>query len=165
LRGAGVFRAVRTAFGAASSDAFRLLQFSVQTDHVHLLVEAEGPDGLRRGIQGLAIRVAKAVNRALGRHGTVWGDRYHARALRTPREVRHALVYVLQNWRKHLPGSRGLDPRSSAPWFTGWRTVLSRAPGAAPVVAARTWLARLGWRRHGLIAIEEHPRGAGRGRT
>ena len=49
------------------------------------------------------------------------GDRYHVRALETPREVRHALVYVLQNWRKHLTDVRGLDPRSSAAWFTGWR--------------------------------------------
>ena len=158
LRAHEVFPTVRAALANASSDAFRLLHFSVQADHLHLLVEADAPGGLRRGIQGLAIRVAKAVNRALRRRGTVWADRYHARRLATPREVRHALVYVLQNWRKHLPGARGLDGRSSAPWFTGWRTAVTRAAGIAPVVTARTWLARVGWRRHGPLGVDEHPR-------
>jgi len=114
-------------------------------------VEGDGVGELRRGIQGLAIRVAKAINRALGRRGKVWWDRYHARALSTPREVRHALVYVLQNWKKHLAGARGLDSRSSAAWFTGWRTSIVAPAGPPPVAPARTWLARIGWRRHGLV--------------
>ncbi len=78
----------------------------------------------------------REVNRALGRTGKVWADRYHARALTKPREVRNALVYVLNNVKKHRPGFRGLDVCSSAPWFTGWR-------------------------RHGLIAVEERPRSPG----
>ena len=52
------------------------------------------------GARGLSIRVARAVNRHLERRGKVFGDRYHPRSLTTPREVRTALVYVLQNWRK-----------------------------------------------------------------
>jgi len=124
------------------------------------VVEADGPTAFERGVRGLAIRVAKAVNRVLGRRGRVWGGRYHARLLRTPREVRNAFVYVLQNVRKHVRGARGLDSCSSARWFDGWR----RPPGAivepSPVVQARTWLARVGWRRGGLIDVEECPRPA-----
>jgi hypothetical protein len=138
------------------------LQFTVQADHVHLLVEAEGTSTFRGGIQGLAIRVARAVNRALGRRGRVWGDRYHARMLRTPREVRNALVYVLANWRKHVPGARGLDPCSSARWFVGWRNVEAAITGAVPIASARTWLARVGWRRHGLIDVADAPSVRGR---
>lgn len=112
-------------------------------------------------MQGLAIRVAKAVNRALGRSGTVWAERFHARDLTSPRAVRNALVYVLQNHRKHghapARGQR-LDPCSSAQWFEGW-THAVRATLASPVVAARTWLARWGWRRHGLLDPAEAPRG------
>jgi hypothetical protein len=108
-------------------------------------VEADEPTGFERGVRGLAIRVAKAVNRSLGRHGRVWGDRYHARMLRTPREVRNALVYVLNNFRKHIRGSRGLDPRSSARWFDGWRGGLGEVGGRSPVAEPRTWLARVGW--------------------
>ena len=109
-------------------------------------------------MQGFAIRAAKAVNRTLRRRGTVWADRFHARALRTPREVRNALVYVLNNFRKHVPGARGIDPRSSAPWFSGWRIRMRPPPGAAPVVAPRTWLARVGWLRGGRLDPDERPR-------
>jgi putative transposase len=158
LRRGDVFAAARAALAKASNERFRLLHYSVQRDHVHLVVEGDGAGGLRRGIQGLAIRVARAINRALGRGGTVWSDRYHARALATPHEVRNALVYVLQNWRKHLTGVRGLDPRSSAAWFTGWRTSFVAPAGRPPVARPRTWLASVGWRRHGLVGIDEAPR-------
>jgi REP element-mobilizing transposase RayT len=157
LRVPRLFGPVRAAIAAASRDDVRVLQFSVQSDHLHLLMEADESTGLGRGVQGLAIRVAKAVNRVLGRRGRVWGDRYHARMLKTPREVRNALVYVLGNWRKHVPGARGLDPCSSAAWFDGWQGRITRITGAAPVAAARTWLARAGWRRYGLVRPEEMP--------
>jgi hypothetical protein len=145
---------------AASTSWFRVLQFSIQADHLHLVVEADTPTGFERGVRGLAIRVAKAVNRVLGRRGRVWRDRYHARMLRTPREVRNALIYVLNNFKKHLRGVRGLDPCSSARWFDGWRTSPEQIVQASPVARARTWLARIGWRRHGLIDVDEHPRPA-----
>ena len=104
------------------------------------------------------VRIAKAINRTLNRRGTVWADRYHSRMLSTPREVRHALVYVLQNWRKHLRGVRGVDPRSSGAWVTGWRSAID-IPSERPLVAtARTWLASVGWKRHGLIHINEGPK-------
>jgi hypothetical protein len=125
---------------------------------LHTIVEADAPASLRRGVQGLAIRVARAVNRVLYRCGRVWGDRYHARMLRTPREVRNAFVYVLNNLRKHVPDARGIDPCSSARWFTGWKAVVVYDPGRSPVSLARTWLASVGWLRHGRIGPEERPR-------
>jgi hypothetical protein len=141
----------------ASGKRLHVVHFSVQADHVHLIVEAESRGALSRGLQGLAIRIARAVNRALGLRGKVWGDRYHARALRTPREVRNGLVYVLQNWRKHVPGAHGLDPCSSAEWFGGFRDAGETIAPWSPVAAPRTWLAAMGWRRHGSIAIGEKP--------
>src|SRR5262249_55556424 len=105
------------------------------------------------------IRVAKAVNGFLGRAGAVWAERYHARAITTPRALRHCLVYILQNWKKHIPGARGLDTRSSAPWFGGWNIPIRSVCGPPPVAAPRTWLARVGWLRHGRIRIDEAPRG------
>jgi hypothetical protein len=153
-----VFSAIRQAFAAMRD--LRLLHYSVQHDHVHLLVEADEAARFPRGVQGLAIRLAKAINRALGRHGRVWSDRYHARALRTPREVRNALVYVLNNARKHLRAMRGLDTCSSAPWFDGWSAAPAHSGGTAPIAAPRTWLARVGWRRLGLIHVDETPHAA-----
>jgi REP element-mobilizing transposase RayT len=159
LRAREVFPHIQRAFGAVSGASFRLLQFSVQSDHLHLLVEADTPTRLARGMQGLAARTAKAINRVLHRRGTVWAERYHAHALKTPREVRNVLVYVLQNFKKHVRGAQGLDPCSSAAWFTGWHTAVERIVGRPLVVKPRTWLAAVGWRRLGLIDINEAPCG------
>lgn len=158
LRGARTFGVVRTALAAASNGVFRIVQWSVQVNHLHLIVEADEPAALAKGVQGLAVRIARAVNRVSGRRGAMWEGRYHAHALRTPLEVRRGLLYVLQNWQKHVPGAHGVDPRSSAAWFTGWRERVEIGAGPAPVAAARTWLARMGWRRHGSIGVEEAPR-------
>jgi hypothetical protein len=118
---------------------------------------------LSRGVAGLSIRLARTINRVLARKGEVFSDRYHARALSTPREVRHGLVYVLLNFRKHLDRPGGVDPASSGFWFDGWKlSCPSRPPGwtldeVVPVQRARSWLARVGWRRHGLISFHEQP--------
>lgn len=95
LRGDVLSAAVQRAFRAASGISFRLFHYSIQSDHLHLLMEADAPTRLTRGVQGLAIRVARAINRVLQRRGRVWDARYHAHVLRTPREVRNAFVYVL----------------------------------------------------------------------
>jgi REP element-mobilizing transposase RayT len=146
---------------------FRLVHFSVQSNHLHLLVEAAGADALRRGMQGLSIRLARAINKAWGRAGKVWAGRYPARALRTPREVRQALAYVLQNHRRHAGLEGGmvepgwLDPCSSALAFDGWRDDEGAAwtDGGEPprLPTPRTWLLSTGWRRHGLIGVDEVP--------
>ena len=159
LRSNRAFPAVRHALAVSSRADFRIVEFSVQDDHVHLIAEADHARALASGIRGLVIRLAHAVNRALRRRGRVWDDRYHARALTTPREVHNAIAYVLRNRQKHCAGERGLDPCSSALWFDGWREAVATVAAAAPVVRARTWLAAVGWRRHGLLGIDERPRG------
>ncbi len=159
LRCKRVFGALRECFRAASGEGFRVVQFSVQADHVHLLVEAQDKPALSSGARGLVIRSARAINRVLARAGRVWGDRYHARELASPREVRNALVYVLMNHKKHGLRDRGhIDPCSSAPWFDGFRVTLP--PPAQPAVTWRpgTWLASVGWRRRGLIDPAESPK-------
>jgi len=159
LRSDRVFPAVRRALTASSRTRFRVLQFTVQTDHVHLIVEADDRKAFSGGVRGLTIRLARAINRALRRRGRVWGDRFHARALSTPRAVRHALVYVLMNIKKHSGVGPELDPCSSAAWFSGWGRRPDATPtGSPPVAVARTWLARVGWLRHGRIDPAERPK-------
>jgi hypothetical protein len=140
-----------------------LVEYSIQDNHLHLIVEADERRALGHGMMSIATRVARAVNRVLRRTGPVLRDRYHLRVLGTPLEVRRALSYVLNNTRKHL-GARAprvgrIDPASSGQWFSGWReefaTALARAP--APVARATTWLLRVGWRRHGLLDPSEVP--------
>jgi REP element-mobilizing transposase RayT len=178
LRSQHVFPTVRLALaraGRRDPERFRVLHYSVQRDHVHLVVEARDKRSLSSGVRSIAIRVARYVNDLLSRRGPLWATRWHGRALRTPREVRAALVYVLANFRKHAGRrlSAGIDGFSSGAWFDGWRGYASHAGRAPPfacvaplmrvdepdVAAARTWLGRVGWRRHGLIGITEGPVG------
>src|SRR6185436_19134094 len=115
-----------------------------QTDHIHLIVEAKVTLALTRGTQGLAIRCARAFNRACHRRGRVWRHRYHAHYLRTPREVRAAYVYVLLNHRKHLRAGPGIDPCSSGAWFDGWARPPPLPGEPSPVAPPTTWLGAIG---------------------
>jgi hypothetical protein len=160
LRTGAVCPAVRRGLAAGSRVDFRIVHFTVQMNHVHLLIEADGTLALGRGMQGLGIRLAKAINRQLGRAGRVSSDRYHCRALRTPREVRNGLIYVLLNGRKHRVSGRGIDPCSSGSWFGGWRRPIETPHGPAPVARARTWLLSVGWRRSGPIGFDDGPAGS-----
>lgn len=151
--------AIRAVLAASSREPFRVLQFSIQDNHLHLVVEAHDARALSRGMQGLAVRVARCVNRTLGVRGRVFRERYHARELTTPRSVRNAIVYVLMNAKKH--GARlatGVDTFSSAPWFDGFARRQVPSEDASPIRAPRTWLAGIGWRRRGLVRLDEKPR-------
>jgi REP element-mobilizing transposase RayT len=132
---------------------FRLTQFAVQSNHVHLVCEARNETALSRGVQGLCVRIARGLNRAWRRRGKVFGDRFHARILRTPREVRNALRYVLLNSHKHgETWVDGRDPYSSGGAFDGWKDLEKSADSSLGWLAeARSWLLRVGWRRHGLL--------------
>ena len=161
LRQRKEYTALRAAFAKGCDRfGFRLVHYAVLNDHLHLVVEATDRQALARGMQGLMIRVAKALNRLWSRRGTVFADRYHDRILKTPREVRGVLAYVMHNAFQHA--REGTSPRvnapldtfTSGPWFDGWReslTVRGLEVIARPVALGRTWLLTIGWRRHGLL--------------
>jgi hypothetical protein len=148
-------------------DEFRICQFSIQGNHIHLICEASDKTQLSRGIQGWSVRVARGLNGHLGRTGPVFEDRYHVEILTTPTQTRHALCYVLQNARRHSelidPRFGGMDPFSSAWWFDGWKDASWKIgippPEMRTVAAAETWLLRVGWKRstYGLLSITEVP--------
>jgi REP element-mobilizing transposase RayT len=138
-----------------AGESFRLVQYSVQSNHLHFICEAVDRETLTRSLQSLAIRIAKRLNALWKRTGKLFADRYHDRILRTPREVRNALTYVLHNAAKHGVAPMCVDPYSSARWFEGWdRASNTREPPPNPLARAKTWLLSVGWLRHGRIAIE-----------
>jgi REP element-mobilizing transposase RayT len=151
---------------------FRICQFSIQGNHIHLICEASDNEALARGIQGWSVRVARGLNGYLGRQGSVFDDRYHVEILTTPTQTRHALCYVLQNARRHReaidPRFGGMDPFSSAWWFDGWKDASWKIgippPEARTVAPAETWLLNVGWKRcrYGPISITEVPPAARR---
>jgi REP element-mobilizing transposase RayT len=125
----------------------RLVEFSIQGNHVHLIVEAKDRRALSRGMQGLAIRLAKGINKASNRKGQIFADRYHARILRTPAEVRNAVQYVRKNWHKHQREQGRwnhawyVDPFSSMSGEACWY-VDERARAALIVARPGGWLLR-----------------------
>ena len=165
LRAEAEHERVRSALAASTKEDFHVVEYSAQSNHVHLLVEAASASALARGMIGLAVRLARRLDRLWRRVGAVFSDRYHARVLRTPSEVRTALVYVLQNARKHQAWiARFADVYSSGVTFDGWRERAKVAESSAGVRAsvlarARTWLLGVGWRRLGLIGLLELPKG------
>ena len=137
---------------------FRICHFSIQGNHVHLLVEATDVEALAAGMQGFKCWTARRLNQLAGRRGHVFEDRSHHHVLRTKREVRAALRYVLSNWRRHDCATGDIDPFSSGDLFTGWRGwhgarhrdgVLRPRwldeDEPIPVAAPRSWLLRTGW--------------------
>jgi REP element-mobilizing transposase RayT len=154
LRHGRAHAVVLQAFAAMRElEDFRLVQYSVQSNHLHLICEALDRRELIRGVQSLAIRIAKRLNALWRRAGKLFADRYHDRILRTPREVRNALAYVLHNARKHgvLADHAGPDPCSSGRWFDGWVNWNSADSRDSPVARAKTWLLSIGWLQHGRL--------------
>ncbi len=156
-------------------ESFRIPHFSIQSNHLHLIVEAE-EGALARGIRGLMIAFARRLNRLMKRRGRVWGDRYHRRDLRTPREMKNALVYVLNNDLRHgfvrvfgkaAEGEARADVYSSGPLFDGWSRRTARITYAVPWVESRprTWLLVEGWKKHGLVDPTKQPGAAPRARA
>ncbi|MBK8099141.1 MAG: transposase [Planctomycetes bacterium] len=167
LRRRDEYAALRAAFvagcrGVGATGAFRLCHYAVLNDHLHLIVEAHDRVALSRGIQGLLVRIARKLNKLWRRKGKVFADRYHDHILKSPRETRNALRYVLQNARHHaakgrmVDASAPIDTFTSAPWFDGFRQTISVHGLEAimrPITNAKTWLLTLGWRRHGLLDL------------
>jgi REP element-mobilizing transposase RayT len=179
LRRRHAYRAFREAtLVAARREDFRIVHLSLQRTHVHLLVEAHDKTALARGLQGFQISAAKQLNHFLGvmrggarRRGTVFPDRYHAEPIGSPRQARHAVNYVLNNWRKHGEDAVGearrwrVDPFSSSLAFPDWvervdAHFLWRGPPTYdPLMVRRatTWLLREGWKRAGTISYRAVP--------
>ena len=147
---------------------FRIVEFSVQDNHLHLIVEADSTAARAQGMKSFTVRANRLFNAALGRgRGPVWDGRYHFTELETPRQVRNALVYCINNYKKHYgidDGRMTIDVCSSARWFTGWSAERTRADDddPRPTEEAQSFLLKTGWRKHGLIHPSEAPRASRR---
>ncbi len=146
---------------------FRIVEFNFLSNHIHLITEASSTSELSRGVQGFAGRVARRVNRRFARTGKVFAARFHARELKTPRDVRNTVRYVLLNRKHHDVKTfepTWIDPYSSAPWFTGWAATIegpawkmALVHSPAPTRPAETWLLTTGWLRLGRLRFDEKP--------
>jgi REP element-mobilizing transposase RayT len=163
-----LMKTIRAAIRDSQKPGFRIVEFNVLSNHVHLLVEANATVDLSRGMQGFSGRLALRLNRTLNRTGKLFATRFHARPLTTPRDVRNTLRYVLLNRKHHDAHTRfdrhWIDPHSSAAWFDGWAEPIRGAHWKHELMAqppptrrASTWLLATGWRKRGLLRFDEAP--------
>ena len=158
-------RRITACIRAAQRGDFRIVHYSIQSNHLHLIVEAEDGASLASGMKGLLCRIARGLNRWWRRRGALFAGRFHDRALRSMRQLRNALVYVLNNHRKHDRHARRKratepDPYSSGRYFDGWEyRPRELEPGTAEAIVAKPcWKIRVGWKRHyDRIPIDETP--------
>jgi REP element-mobilizing transposase RayT len=160
---------IRCAVRESQKGGFRICEFNVLGNHVHLITEASSKAALSSGIAGFKVRVARRLNSAMQRSGKLFSDRYHARYLKTPTETRNALRYVLLNRKHHDAEKRWdkqwIDPCSSAAWFEGWAAPVradepwKRALLAIdrPTARATVWLLTAGWKKQGLLRFDDRP--------
>jgi REP element-mobilizing transposase RayT len=189
MRRRDAYRAIRRAMLVVLARIdFRIVHLSIQANHVHLLVEADSKLALARGMQAFQISAARRLNAVdidgsgRVRRGSVFPDRYHEEIVTNPTHARHALSYVLNNWRKHkedrVPATKAwvLDPYSTARSFIGWiervecvdrgeaerwfARAVSPVPEeleALPISAPHSWLLREGWKLGGNVSVFEAP--------
>ncbi len=146
---------------ASTREGFRLVEYSIQTNHLHLIVEADDRKALGRGMKGLLISVARRLNGLWGRKGRVFADRYFMRVVSSAVEVWRLLKYVLLNGRKHGQRFEGVDPYSSGPWFEGWSGGRHTLPCfeeiERPTARARSRILRDDWLMLRPLFVDERP--------
>jgi REP element-mobilizing transposase RayT len=189
LRMRATYQAVREAmFVVYPREDCRIVHLSIQDNHLHVLVEADGRTALARGMQAFQISAAKHINAAVSsagswwerrhmrtrpkrRKGQVFADRYHVEVIRSPKQARNTLAYVLNNWRRHrehrseVARTWLIDPFSTGWSFDGWKErenepfVWKLRASYQPILSwrPRTWLLTEGWRRWGLVSVREVP--------
>jgi REP element-mobilizing transposase RayT len=193
LRTRAAYMTIReAAITVMKREDFRIVHLSIEGTHIHLLVEADHRDALSKGMRAFEGSAAKHLNAAFSkaggwwerkraarlghglpkrRKGRVFSDRYHETFIKNPKQARHALAYVLNNWRRHREDraerTRGwlIDPFATGWAFDGWKEradtpfawKLRETYQPIPVRMPKTWLLRTGWRTHGLIGVREVP--------
>lgn len=113
LKNKFILKTLQNSIKKARLLGLKVLQYTLEYDHVHLLVEASNNISLGKGMQSLGISFSKGINKIKGQKGSVFKTRYHFRKLKTPQEIKNALSYILGNGIKHKEAFSILSPYNS----------------------------------------------------
>lgn len=100
IRTKDCLRLLKRAIANGRKFGLRITHFSLQSNHIHIIAEADSNSILTAGMRSLTITFAKGLNK-----GKVQLERYHLHVLRGPRETKNAVMYVLFNKQKHEKGT------------------------------------------------------------
>ncbi len=154
LRGPKMVAAFKSSLQKAKKRGLKVIHFAVESNHAHLFAESGDNRDLRSGMASFGSSFGKSVRRLSGGKGSVFNGRYHLQVLKSPRQTKNAMAYVLLNHSKHQGAKPYADDKSSAPFFGDWRALLGERyrvdqPRPRPEFLAEpsSWLARDGWRQ------------------
>jgi REP element-mobilizing transposase RayT len=158
IRNKTLLKQFKKSANQAAKFELHVIHFSLLRNHLHMIVEAKDNEALALGMRSLAGRFGKQIRRHAGGKGRVFQGRYHLKTIKSARQMRRTLEYVLLNYAKHTKLPEHLDPFSSAYGFKHWKDLLglrfnpviavqTRNPFETGLAPPRSWLAREGWRR------------------
>jgi REP element-mobilizing transposase RayT len=120
LRSKVLYKQIRQSMKRARILGIRIIHFSVQRDHVHLLIEADNKQQLGESMRVLSISLTKRLSHVLKRKVKALKSRYHLHVLKSLQEIKNAKNYILSNGQKHGT-SDAHDFYSSAISFSDFR--------------------------------------------
>lgn len=144
----------------AKKHQLHVLHFSLQSNHVHLILECVNNKALANGMKSLAGGFGRAIRKCGGGEGPVFKGRYHLQLIKKPKQMKSGLAYVLLNQSKHEELVPYSDRFSSSAHFHQWKKLLGKDTG--PLLPSRqkhrrllpnylssprSWLAQEGWQR------------------
>ena len=84
-------------FEAKKRYGLSVLNFTVTSNHIHLLVRDNGEGVIPRSMQLIAGKLGQEFNRRKNRKGAYWEDRYHATAVQTDNHLMQCMIYIDMN--------------------------------------------------------------------
>lgn len=84
-------------FEAKKRFGLAVLNYTVTSNHIHLLVQDTGEDAIPKSMQLIAGKTAQQYNQRKKRKGAFWEDRYHATAVDSGEHLFRCLVYIDMN--------------------------------------------------------------------
>jgi REP element-mobilizing transposase RayT len=101
LKNKSTLKVLKRAICNARKKGLRVVHFSLEYDHIHLLIESPNNSTLGRGMQSLGVTMARGINLFKKSEGGVYKHRYHFRKISSSRELKRVMHYIFNNGVKH----------------------------------------------------------------
>lgn len=113
LKNKNVLAILKKAIFNARRQGLKVIHYSLEYDHIHLIIEADNNRTLGKGMQAFGVTLAKAINRMRKVKGQVYKHRYHFRQITSSRQLKNVMTYIFNNGVKHKTSATALSPFNS----------------------------------------------------
>ena len=109
-----ILRILKHAIYRSRLQGIRIVHFTLEHDHVHLYAECGSNLVLAKGMKAFGVTLVKGINKLKRSKGTLYKYRFHLRILKTPRDAKNVINYILKNGIKHRRTLKVINPYNSA---------------------------------------------------